>query len=215
MPITFRARVPFVASLLTAALAAGCLHRPPVTPVGLTLAEAAPAPAATLVWVGRGLAERATARGWERAPTFDYEFSVEQRRFADHWESVKTLRRVHPGYDGSAGPRLQVYVFRIDLAPAVGGAIDYRVTSTLGPGHGHADREFRAAQLELDADVSRFAPFDRYRITQHYQYEQGALSELVELLDGDAPWVRNHEEARLFAATPLAGPPTVATLGGW
>lgn len=205
-PIARVALAPLVAVTLTAA--GGCHPPRPGTPVGMTLAAAPPpAPLATLVWVGRGVAERHVAGGWQPAPAFDYEFTVEQRRYADHWDSVKTLRRYHPDYDGSAGPRVQVYLFRIDLAPGPTG-VAYRVTSTLGAGRGTSDPEFRDAAMELAADVSMFAPFDRYRITQHYQYEAGRLSELVELNDGAAPWVRNHEEALLFAAQRFAGPPT-------
>ncbi len=193
---------------LTFATAAGCRPPRPGTPVGMTLAATAPAaPLATLVWVGRGVAERRVAGAWQPAPAFDYEFTVEQRRYADHWDSVKTLRRYHPAYDGSAGPRVQVYLFRIDLAPGPTG-VAYRVTSTLGAGRGASDPEFREASMELTADVSMFAPFDRYRITQHYQYEDGRLTELVELNDGATPWVRNHEEARLFGAQRFAEPPT-------
>lgn len=200
-----------VASLaLSSAAIVACRPGPPGTPAGLTLAAATPPePEVTLVWVGRGVAERHEAGAWRPAPTFDYDFTVVQRRYADHWDSTKTMRRVHPGYDGSAGPRLQVYQFRLDLAPGADGAVAYRVASSLGDGHGHGDREFRAAVLDLDADVSLFAPFDRYRITQRYDYEGGRLTELVELSDGAAPWVRNHEEARLFGPEQFAGPPTV------
>jgi hypothetical protein len=174
----------------------------------MTLAMAPPAPPlATLVWVGRGTAERLEHGAWRRDPSFDYEFSVEQRRYADHWDSVKTMRRRHPAYDGSAGPRAQVYFFRLAVAPA-GAGVTYGVTSTLGAGTGHGDGEFREAVLDIRADVSRWAPFDRYRITQHYQYEAGHLTEDVELDDGATPWVRNHEEAALFGATAFAAPPT-------
>ena len=201
-----------VASLLAATATsslAGCGPGRPGSPVGLTLAAAAPPPPlATLVWVGRGVAERHGPDGWAPAPSFDYDFTVVQRRYADHWDSTKTMRRSHPGYDGSAGPRLLVYQFRLDLAPGPDAAVAYRIASTIGNGRGHGDPEFRKAVLELTADVSMFAPFDRYRITQHYQYEEGRLTELVELNDGAAPWVRNHEEALLFGPERFAGPPT-------
>ncbi len=141
---------------------------------------AAEAPALVLVWVGNGQTERFDAGEWKRAPEFDYEFTVEQRRFADHWESVKHLLRRHPGYDGSAGPREQTMFFRL----ALGQGDEVRVTSTLGDGDGHADAEFRSAELTMHPDLSRFAPFDTYKITQRYQYEAGALEELVELNKG-------------------------------
>lgn len=201
------------AALAVPALVACRAPKPTALPVGLSPATAARAgEQATLVWVGRGQAERFENGAWRRAPAFDYEFSVEQHRYADHWESVKTMRRAHPEYDGSAGPRVQTYLFRLDLeAPSPGGEVTYRIASSLGKGAGHGDREFRRAVLELEAEVSVFAPFDRYRISQHYRYEDGKLDELVELLDGSSPWVRNREEATLFSAATFAAPPT--TLG--
>lgn len=171
--------------------------------------EPGPAPALTLVWVGRGEAERFEGGAWVRRPEFDYEFSVEQRRFVDRWESVKSLRRHHPAYDGSAGPREQTYFFQLRFDAATAGQDVWgQVDSSLGSGRLRTDGEFRAATLELDAQVSRFAPFDRYRITQAYDYEGGALTETVELNQGATPWVRNHEVARLFAAQRFDGPPT-------
>ena len=202
-------------ALLVLAIAAAhpaCAHHPAAAPAGLALTAAPAAPLATLVWVGRGEAERLDAGQWRRVPAFDYAFSVEQRRYADHWESIKTLRRTDPAYDGSAGPRVQTYVFHLAVAPSATGAA-YRIHSTLGDGVGQGDRAFRDAVLDLAADVSRFAPFDRYRITQHYDYEAGALRELVELNDGDRPWIRNHEAATLFAPHRFDGPPTTLAAG--
>ncbi|NPC87041.1 hypothetical protein HPC49_53785, partial [Pyxidicoccus fallax] len=159
-----------------------------------------PEPVLTLVWVGRGEAERLEGGTWKRIPEFDYEFTVEQRRYASHWESVKSLRRRHPGYDGSAGPREQTMFFRLDYtAPDSQGRVASTIRSSLGDGTGHADPEFRQAAMEMKPDVSRFAPFNRYRISQVYAYERGALEETVELLDGETPWVRNSEKATLFA----------------
>lgn len=184
----------------------GCASKLEVVPLR---AEAPSAPVLTLVWVGIGEAERFDRGAWARAPEFDYDFSVEQRRFGDRWESVKSLRRRHPGYDGSAGPRAQTYFFGIELgAPSEGGKVPIRIASTLGDGTGEADVEFRKSVLELHPDVSSFAPFDRYRITQSYDYEAGTLSETVELRKGDTPWVRNRETARLFAERRFDGPPT-------
>jgi len=62
--------------------------------------------------------------------------------------------------------------------------------------------------MEIRADTSRFAPFDRYQISQSYRYEQGRLEELVELSDGDRPWVRNREVAMLYGPRTFEGPPT-------
>lgn len=40
------------------------------------------------------------------------------------------------------------------------------------------------ALLTMHADVSRFAPFDTYKIEQTYRYEEGALNEIVSLKCG-------------------------------
>lgn len=164
----------------------------------------------TLVWVGRGECERLENGAWVRRPEFDYDFSVEQRRMGDHWESVKSMRRHHPGYDGLAGPRALTSFFLLDFAKAdASGRVDAKLTSSLGSGAGVTDAEFRRARLDfVAAGVSAMAPFDRYRITQQYDYEAGRLTELVELNKGEAPWVRNREVAALFAAKTFDGPPT-------
>lgn len=195
--------------VVTACLALGAACAGP-TSGALPLREGAPPPAdATLVWVGYGEAERLEDGAWRRHAEFDYEFTVEQRRYTDHWESVKHMRRRHPAYDGSAGPREQTLHFRLDLAAVDGrGHVPVRIDSSLGPGEGDADREFRTATLVFHPDVSSFAPFDTYRIEQTYAYERGVLEETVSLDKGADPWVRNREKATLFAAHTFAEPPT-------
>lgn len=169
-------------------------------------------PEVTLLWVGRGECERLENGAWVRRPELDYDFSVEQRRLGNHWESVKSMRRLHPGYDGIAGPRTQTYFFHLDFeAPDAQQKVAAKLTATIGNGSGVTDREFRAAELNfMAAGVSSMAPFDRYRITQQYDYEAGRLTELVELNKGEQPWVRNREVATLFGATRFAAPPTTA-----
>jgi len=188
----------------------GCAQTRPVVPL---LAGPHQEPVMTLVWVGRGEAERLENGTWVRIPEFDYEFSVEQRRYAEHWESVKHMHRRHPKYDGSAGERDQTLFFRVGFTPQEAGKVAVAVRSSLGDGTGTTDREFRETTLEMAADVSRFAPFNSYRVIQHYQYEQGALAETVELLkksDGAVqPWVRNVEKAVLFAPRPFEHAPSV------
>jgi hypothetical protein len=180
----------------------GCATATPWIP--LTATKPAE-PELTLVWIGRGECERLENGVWVRREEFDYEFSVEQRRMGDHWESVKSMRRRHPDYDGSAGPRAQTYFFRLAFSP--GGAM--QVTTTLGDGTGTTDSEFRKAELNFSAaGVSSMAPFDRYRITQNYDYEGGQLRERVELNKGNNPWVRNHEVATLFGARKFESAPT-------
>jgi hypothetical protein len=172
------------------------------------------APLLTLVWIGTGKTERLDDGVWVRAPEFDYEFSVEQRRYADRWESIKSLRRRHPRYDGSAGPREQHMYFAVRYdAPDATGRVNAAIQSSLGSGQGFTDREFREATITLSPEVSVMAPFDTYRITQRYGYEAGELHEVVELIDHvdgeERPWVRNLEDALLFGPQPLAAPPTI------
>lgn len=170
--------------------------------------EPSEAAATTLVWAGRGECERYEAGTWQRRPEFDYEFTVEQRRNGARWESVKNLRRLHPNYDGSAGERTQTYYFDTRYQRSNSDRVEGEMRSSLGTGRVVTDPEFRSASIELRADVSAFAPFDRYRITQRYSYERGELDELVELTDGASPWVRNRERATLFAPQRFQSPPT-------
>ncbi len=169
------------------------------TPSLLPLRTGAPPDARlTLVWVGRGEAWRMDNGELVRIPQFDYDFSVEQRRYADRWESVKLMRRAHPDYDGSAGPREQVLHFQLGLDGRGGEQVGGGITSSLGSGAWVADAAFRTSTIDLKA-AGAMLPFDAYRIVQRYGYEQGTLDETVELLNHGELWVRNHEHATLFA----------------
>ncbi len=157
------------------------------------------------VWVGEGTAYRYVHGACERTPTQDYDFLVRQDRYPGRWLSLKTQNRTHPDYDGRAGPADQQHAFAIELAaPDADGRLALRLRSTYGDGEGQGDREFRRAVLEFRAaGVGRFAPYDRFRITQHYRYDEGQLDETVELFrlgrDGaERPFVRIEERARLL-----------------
>lgn len=193
--------------VLSLAAMGGCATARPWVPLSAT-----PQPQAelTLVWVGRGECERFEDGRWVRRPEFDYDFNVEQRRMGDRWESVKSMRRRHPAYDGTAGDRTQTYFFHIDWRSSEPSALlRADIRTTLGDGAATSDREFRRSELRfLAAGVSAMAPFDRYRITQQYDYEAGRLTETVELNKGDVPWVRNREVATLFAARTFDRAPT-------
>lgn len=77
------------------------------------------------------------------------------------------------------GSGMQMYFFELDLKRgACGDAVEVRVTSSLGPGRGWSNREFRNATLRDRGDAGRFAPFDRYWVTQRYLYEEGRRSDL-------------------------------------
>lgn len=115
------------------------------------------------------------------------------------------MHRRHPDYDGSAGARDQVNYFRIQW-PAAGSTAgpEFGLRSSFGDGRGRMDPEFRNGSMAFDArDVSMFAPFNRYRITQQYRYEQGELLEVVELIKKkgavETPFMRIEERAGLFA----------------
>ena len=173
------------------------------------VADGAPAtdgaPLERWVWVGEGTAYRHTGGAWERSPTQDYAFLVRQDRYAGRWLSLKVQNRTHPGYDGRAGAADQQHAFAIEIgAPGRDGRLALGLRSTYGDGGGHGDAEFRHAVLQFRAaGVSRFAPYDRFRITQHYRYEEGLLDETVELFklarDGsERPFAKIEERARSF-----------------
>lgn len=199
--------------VLLAVLAASAAACGP-TVAAMPTTTVAPAEAdLVLVWVGRGEAHRWRDGAWHRDAAYDYEFSVVQRRYPDRWESIKSMHRRHPDYDGKAGPRDQSYFFRIDLAPAPDG-VRLAIDSNLGTGAGHTDREFREATLDLaSAQRGAFVPYDRLRLTQHYGYQAGKLDETVELTDEGAPFMKNEEHAVLFGTQQFEGAPTQYALG--
>ncbi len=166
----------------------------------------------TLVWVGQGRAYVFEESTYVRDETNDYAFEVIQRRYGNRWESVKNMHRIHPEYDGKAGPREQTMFFRIDFSLDEDSVIS-QVRSSLGNGAGHSDPEFRDQRLQFSADgISSFAPYNTYRITQEYRYEAGELLETVELFklrDGEeAPFAKIEETAAIFRPTKLASAPT-------
>jgi hypothetical protein len=158
-----------------------------------------------ILWVGTGTSSIWRDGVWVRTPASDYEFLVRQNRFPDHWESLKVQNRTDPDYDGSAGPADQQHFFLIEYGrPNAEGNLPITLRSTYGDGTGLSDTEYRKAVIEFEAEgVSRFAPYNRFRITQHYLYEEGLLEETVELFklkdDGtETPFVKVEERARIF-----------------
>ena len=171
-------------------------------------------PQVLLVWVGQGQASVNVGGQWRRVEAQDYQFAVTQRRYGQHWESIKVQHRRHPDYDGSAGPRDQTHHFRVDFAPTADAASTrpFQLTSSLGDGPGQLDAAFRDGRMDFAArGVSRFAPFDHYRITQRYRYEEGLLTERVELYkrqgDKEVPFMRIEERATLMAPQRFEGTP--------
>ena len=155
---------------------------------------------------------------WRRDPSYDYRFSVTQRRFARHWESVKDMHRVHPAYDGRGGERDQTMFFRIDFKRATGtDQLAVGVRSSLGTGRGSADTEFRRQTIEIDLEQGslerHFMPYNTITLDQEYRYEEGVLLETVTLSKKDSsgrkiPFMRNQERAAFFLEARLDHAPT-------
>jgi hypothetical protein len=172
-----------------------------------------PGDAYLVVWEGTSLAYRHTDKGWERSPEYDYTFSVVQRRYATVWKSIKNLHRLHPNYDGRAGARSQTMYFELGYAQA-GNGLATTINSSLGNGSGKSDTEFREQTLSIDyKDAGGFTPYNKIKITQHYDYENGLLRETVELFKEKngvvTPFMKNEETALFFRPVKLNGPPTV------
>lgn len=170
------------------------------------------APDATLVWHGTGEVERLVDGTWVRFPPLDYELTVVQRRYGAVWESTKEMRRRHPDYDGSAGPRTQSHHFTVRYDAEKDGVRPFAIASTFGDGTGTMSASMRDATMRFAArGGSSFAPFDTYQIDQTYRYADGRLDETVWLLktaDGtDAPWARAKERTVLFAPAHFDVPP--------
>ncbi|MFN7990113.1 MAG: hypothetical protein U0529_21755 [Thermoanaerobaculia bacterium] len=194
-------RAPLSPAILLPLLLSGCSLKPADPPY---TAERWPEPQATVVWVGWGAAYERAGDGWKRTPENDYELTVVQRRYADRWETLKTLLRRHPDYKGAAGPRSQALWFRVDVGAPEGERVKLHVTSSFGDGEGTTDRDFRTTAVTLRMrGVPGYFPFNRLRITQDLRKEEGLLRERVELYkegkDGsETPFSKIEEEARLF-----------------
>ncbi len=166
----------------------------------------------TIVWVGKGESYIYKDGKYVRSESNDYSFEVVQRRYGHTWKSIKNMHRIHPDYNGKAGPREHTMYFEIAFSKQ-GDKIVSKVNSSLGNGTGVSDNEFREQQLQFTADgVSSFAPYNTYRITQHYKYEEGMLLETVELFklkDGkETPFAKIEEKAQIFRPVKLEQAPT-------
>jgi len=193
-----------VTSLITTALLVPCMLLSGCSSLRspLPLTEKAEKPLKTAVYIGSGAAYRFVQDEWQRQPSYDYEFSVVQRFHEDGWEAVKEIYRRHPDYDGRAGDRDQTLYFRVKNMPAEGNSRMLHVRSSWGQGRGTADADLENIVVEFFPDISRFAPFNAFRITQKYSYDEGRLKETVELFkkkDGqERPFMKMEEEADLY-----------------
>ena len=166
----------------------------------------------SIVWVGTGESFLFKDGKYIRTESNDYAFEVVQRRYANSWKSVKNMHRIHPDYDGKAGPREQTLFFAIDFRRESEEIVSL-IRSSLGSGIGQSDAQFREQMIELEVEgISRFAPYNTIRITQHYQYEEGQLLETVELFkkkEGkELPFAKIQERAMIFSPTTLTTAPT-------
>lgn len=167
----------------------------------------------TIIWNGMSKAYRYDNGQWIRAENYDYQFNVVQKRYDDHWESVKSLHRIHPDYDGKAGDRDQTMFFEVVYKNLIDEKVQAEINSTIGIGTGRTDAEFRESVLTLYVpNQGKFMPYNKFRITQHYNYEEGVLTETVELLkekDGkEIPFMKNEETALIFVKSKLERAPT-------
>lgn len=167
----------------------------------------------TIIWNGISKAYRYENGEWLRAESYDYQFDVVQKRYDNHWKSVKSLHRIHPNYDGKAGDRDQTMYFEVVYKNATDGRVQALINSSLGNGTGTTDTEFRNFELTIDVpNASKFIPYNKFRIAQHYNYEKGELTETVELFkekDGkEIPFMKNEETALIFIKSKLDKAPT-------
>jgi hypothetical protein len=167
----------------------------------------------TIIWNGISKAYRYENGQWVRAENYDYQFNVVQKRYDNHWKSVKSLNRMHPDYDGKAGKRDQAMYFEVTYKNLIDGKVQAIINSSLGKGTGTTDTEFRKSVLTMYVpNASNFMPYNKFRITQNYNYEEGVLTETVELIqekDGkEMPFMKNEETALIFVKSKLDKAPT-------
>jgi hypothetical protein len=172
----------------------------------------------TIIWNGKSEAYRYVKGEYVRDDTYDYTFNVIQKRYATQWKSTKTLHRNHPDYNFKAGQRSQSMYFELNFTLEANALISQLKTS-LGSGKGKSDIEFREQNFVLDLDkknayynISPMAPYNKIKISQHYNYEAGELLETVELYkeaNGKiTPFMKNEECATFYIKGKLDKAPT-------
>jgi len=167
----------------------------------------------TIIWNGSSKVYRYQNGQWVRDESYDYQFNVVQKRYANHWKSVKSLHRIHPDYDGKAGDRDQTMYFEILYNTMEAGKVQSAIVSSLGNGTGTSDAEFRRSELTMYVpDAGKFMPYNKFRIVQNYDYEAGVLTETVELIKEkngkEIPFMKNEETAQIFIKNKLDKAPT-------
>ncbi len=167
----------------------------------------------TIIWNGISKAYIYKNGEWMRAENYDYTFDVIQRRYDNQWKSTKSLHRIHPDYDGRAGTRDQTMYFEVLYYGISNGVVQSNIQSSLGNGTGTSDNDFRKSVLTMYVGKNgKFMPYNKFRITQNYDYEQGILTETVELIkekDGtETPFMKNEETANIYLKGKLDKAPT-------
>lgn len=167
----------------------------------------------TIIWNGISKAYRYENGTWTRDESYDYQFNVVQKRYENHWKSIKTLHRIHPDYNGKAGERDQTMYFEVIYKTLKEQQVQSEIRASIGNGTGTSDTEFRVSELTMYVpDPSRFLPYNKFRITQKYNYEEGILTETIELIlekDGkEIPFMKNEETALIFINSKLDRAPT-------
>jgi hypothetical protein len=167
----------------------------------------------TIIWNGYSKAFVYKNDSWLRAETFDYYFDVIQKRYDKQWKSVKSLHRIHPDYNGKAGKRDQTMYFGVDYKTLQGNVVNGLINSSLGNGTLKTDTEYRNSTIDIDLkDANAFMPYNKIRISQKYDYENGKLTETVLLLKvrggKETPFMKNEEEAFFYIKGKLNKAPT-------
>ncbi len=176
----------------------------------------------TIIWNGKSEAYRYTKGEYVRDNTYDYTFNVIQKRYDTQWKSTKTLHRSHPAYNFKAGQRSQSMYFEVNYTQENNDLKTALITS-LGTGEGKSDVEYREQSFTLNLDkknpyynISPMAPYNKIKITQHYNYEAGELLETVELykeINGKiTPFMKNEERATFYIKGKLNTAPTTFKL---
>jgi hypothetical protein len=176
----------------------------------------------TIIWNGKSEAYRYNKGTYVRDNTYDYTFNVIQKRYDTQWKSTKTLHRNHPDYDFKAGQRSQSMYFELSFTQD-NKDLKTMLTASLGKGQGKSDTEYREQSFILDLDkknayynISPVAPYNKIKITQHYNYEAGELLETVELykeVNGKiTPFMKNEERATFYIKGKLDKAPTTFKL---
>lgn len=167
----------------------------------------------TVIWNGYSKAYVYKTDSWVRSESFDYYFNVIQKRYDKNWKSVKSLHRIHPDYNGKAGKRDQTMYFGVDYETLYGNEVNGTINSSLGIGTIKTDNEFRNSTIDINLkDANIFIPYNKIRITQKYDYENGKLTETVLLIkvkgDKETPFMKNEEEAYFYIKSKLDKAPT-------